>query len=68
MPLKSKAQARKFGAMYRRGEISKATLDRSWAHTKKKYSQLPERVKRKKTRKKKRRKRRRRRVRWHEVL
>lgn len=44
MPFKSKAQMRKFFAMYNRGEISKQTLDKWLKHTKNKKD-LPERVK-----------------------
>lgn len=43
MPFKSKAQMRKFFAMYNRGEISKKTLDKWLKHTPNKKN-LPERV------------------------
>lgn len=45
MPVKSKAQARKFFAMQRRGEISKATLD-EWTKGVN-ISKLPARVRHK---------------------
>lgn len=47
MPFKSKAQVRKFGAMMRRGEISKKKF-KEWAHATKSIKRLPERVKKKK--------------------
>ena len=47
MPLKSKVQARKFGAMLKSGEISKATFDKWMKHTSN-IKKLPERVKKKK--------------------
>ncbi len=43
MPFKSKAQLRKFGAMVRRGEISKRTFQRWLDHTPN-LRRLPERV------------------------
>lgn len=46
MPFKSKAQMRKFFAMYNRGEISKKTLDKWLKHTPDKKN-LPERVQKK---------------------
>ena len=45
MPVKSKAQFRKFGAMYERGEISKKKLD-EWTKGVD-YNKLPERAKKK---------------------
>ena len=54
MPFKSQAQRRKFYAMYKRGEISKKTLD-EWERATPKGKKLPKRVrKKKKTRKRKR--------------
>lgn len=50
MPLKSKSQLRKFGAMLSRGEISKAKFD-EWAHATKNIKKLPEKVKKSKKRK-----------------
>lgn len=50
MPFKSKAQLRKFGAMLKRGEITKATYNRWIKHTPN-IKGLPER--KKKTKKKK---------------
>ncbi len=44
MPFKSKAQMRKFGAMARRGEISKAEFE-EWLRETPNVSKLPERVK-----------------------
>jgi len=51
MPFRSKAQVRKFGAMVRRGEMSKAKFE-EWLHETPNIKRLPERVK-KKTKKKK---------------
>lgn len=47
MPFKSKAQVRKFGAMLKRGEISKATFNKWVKHTPN-IKKLPERIKKKK--------------------
>ena len=47
MPFKSKAQVKKFGAMLKRGEITKATFNKWVKHTPS-IKKLPERVKRKK--------------------
>jgi len=47
MPLRSKAQLRKFGAMLTRHEISKATFDKWVKHTPN-IKKLPERVKKSK--------------------
>ena len=58
MPVKSKAQYKKFYAMYKRGEISKATLD-EWTKGVA-YKQLPAKKKkttRKRTRVQRKRKR-----------
>jgi len=52
MPFKSKAQMRKFGAMLKRGEISKATFDKWVKHTKN-IKSLPEKVKKRKKKKRK---------------
>jgi len=56
MPFKSKAQVRKFGAMVRRGEISKKKF-KQWLAETPNVKKLPERVKRKKQKKTKRKKR-----------
>ena len=50
MPLKSKAQLRKFGAMASRGEISQAEF-KEWIYKTKNIKALPERVKKKKKKK-----------------
>ena len=50
MPFKSKAQIRKFGAMLKRGEITKATFNKWMKHTPN-IEKLPER--KRKTKKKK---------------
>jgi len=50
MPFKSKAQVRKFGAMVKRGEMSKAKFE-EWLHKTPNIKKLPERVKKKKKRK-----------------
>lgn len=55
MPVKSKAQFRKFQAMFKRGEISKATLD-EWLKGAD-FKRLPERVAKKRTKRKARKKR-----------
>jgi len=52
MPFKSKAQVRKFGAMVKRGEMSKAEFDKWLKHTPN-IKGLPERVGKKKVIKKK---------------
>ena len=46
MPFKSKAQVRKFGAMLKRKEISKATFEKWVKHTPN-IKKLPERKKKK---------------------
>ena len=46
MPFKSKVQVRKFGAMLKRGEISKATFEKWIKHTPS-IKKLPERKKKK---------------------
>ena len=48
-PFVSRAQVRKFGAMMRRGEISKAEFDK-WVKETPNIKSLPERVKRRKKR------------------
>jgi len=50
MPFKSKAQVRKFGAMVKRGEMSKAKFE-EWLHKTPNIKKLPERIKKKKKRK-----------------
>ena len=55
MPIKSKAQWRRFAAMLRRGEISRAKFD-EWTHGVS-FKSLPERVQGKKKRKRSKRKR-----------
>ena len=57
MPVKSKAQFKKFYAMYKRGEITKAQLDK-WTKGVR-YKSLPAKKKKKKTKKVSRSKRRR---------
>ena len=47
MPFRSKAQVRKFGAMVKRGEMSKKKFD-EWLKATPSVKRLPERVKRKK--------------------
>jgi len=47
IPFKSKSQVRKFGAMLKRGEISKATFEKWKRHTPD-MKKLPERKKKKK--------------------
>lgn len=47
MPFKSKVQVKKFGAMLKRGEISKATFEKWKRHTPN-MSKLPERKNKKK--------------------
>ena len=51
MPFRSKAQLRKFGAMVRRREISKAKFQ-EWLKETPNVKSLPERVSKKKTKKK----------------
>ena len=51
MPFRSKAQVRKFGAMVKRGEISKKKFE-EWLHETQNIKKLPERVEKKKTKKK----------------
>lgn len=51
MPFRSKAQIRKFGAMVRRGEISKEKF-REWLEETPNIKKLPERVRKKKRKKK----------------
>ena len=51
MPFRSKAQVRKFGAMVKRGEISKKKFE-EWLHETPNIKKLPERVEKKKTKKK----------------
>ena len=50
MPLKSKSQLRKFGAMAGRGEISQAEF-KEWRDKTKNIKALPEKVKKKKKKK-----------------
>jgi hypothetical protein len=52
MPFRSKAQVRKFGAMVKRGEMSKAKFE-EWLHETPNIKRLPERVGKKKVIKKK---------------
>ena len=46
MPFRSKAQVRKFGAMVKRGEMSKAKFE-EWLHGTPNIKRLPEKVKKK---------------------
>lgn len=52
IPFKSKAQIGKFGAMVKRGEMSKAKFE-EWLHETPNIKSLPKRVKKKKKKKSK---------------
>ena len=57
MPFRSRSQVRKFGAMVRRGEMSKEKFE-EWLKATPNIKRLPERVKKLKAIKRRRRKRR----------